>query len=112
MWVKSPANRHVQVFVGNDQSPKTRSTIALGKKALLLAKELYPRGTWNLLKFEGIVTLSWKPVIRVEAMVDRRFKVQWNHSAVPRQIKPREFNEKFEALASARHPGEANIQWL
>ena len=116
-FVGSPADREVQVFISNDQNAKTRATIALGKKALLIAKDLAPHASFSLLKFEGVVTVAWQPLIKIEAMPDRRYKVQWNHAALPqcthrgKTLDIRAFNKKFEQVANARHPGEAAIQW-
>lgn len=75
--VTTPADRTVRVYVNPDKSPKQKLTESSAKRLLKAVREVHG-GNCHLLRREGIVTINWQHVVRVDPQPDRSVKLRWN----------------------------------
>ena len=114
----APGGRHtVQLFVAKDQNPKTRATVALGKRAMVVAKDLAReagcKDPIHLIKFQGYVTRDWKPFIWICPKPDRSFNVRFIDQRLPKGFQKQEFTKRLADAANTRLLGEyEKLKWV
>ena len=114
----APGGRHtVQLFVAKDQSPKTRATVALGKRAMVVAKEVAKeagcKDPIHLIKFQGYITRDWKPFIWICPKPDRSFSVRFIDARLPKGFQKQEFTQRLADAANTRLLGEfEKLKWV
>lgn len=114
----APGARHtVQIFVSKDQSPKTRATVALGKRAMVVAKDLAKeagcKDPIHLIKFQGYITRDWKPFIWICPKPDRSFTVRFVDQRLPEGFQKKEFTQRLADAANTRLLGEfEKLKWV
>ena len=101
------------MYVGKDQNPATRATVALGKKALIAAQATCPGLAFHLVKYHGFITIDWKPFIKLVPRPDSGFQVQFIESRIPKKFDKEKFGSKLgDLLASRGGDGYDKLKWV
>jgi hypothetical protein len=61
----SPTTAAIKLFLSPDKSPKQTRIEAASRKLFKIIQELHPTKTVNLLRREGVVSVDWKPLVKV-----------------------------------------------
>lgn len=88
---------------------KQIATERLGKKLFHILKSEITGQKLHLLKREGLVTVSWKPLARIEAHSDGSYTVLWDQTQLDSQKLQKA--AILESLASSAGASEEGIQW-
>jgi hypothetical protein len=108
--VATPAGEATRIFISEDKSAKT-TQLEMATKRLHKAISEYSTAKAHMVKKDGVVTIDWVPIAKVEVSSGEPAQVLWHPQAIEKHnIDKEKVLERFAALAggaSARHA----IQW-
>jgi hypothetical protein len=111
IFVHTPAARQVRLFISPDKSHKQLATSGLSKKLkealdATLVGNLAVHSS-HLLRWEGIITLDWIQLAKVDPISYTEHRVLWSNSAIAKfGIDKKLVLEKFDSLLAASGKGD------
>ena len=78
LWAKGPSGSDLRVYVGPDKSPKQERTEILSKRLAGILKPRLPTKDVFARRVEGVITIDWVPMVRVEVVSQSEVQIKWN----------------------------------
>ena len=122
LYVQTPTARQCRLFVGFDKSHKKLASGGIGRK-LKEAIDYHLTGslsqhTSHLLKWDGVVTIDWMQLAKIEPVSYSEYRLLWSNEIVakldlPKQDIIRKFEELVAASAKGKEKGgkTGNTEW-
>jgi hypothetical protein len=100
-----------RLYISKDRNEKQKAGEIVSKKAVAVARALWPNLTWTVNKFDVQVEIEWVPCFNIEVSPEFKYTVQANPELVAEHnLDTEKFKEEL-AKSSGRRP-RTNIQWV
>ena len=103
----------VSVYASPDKNGLMVATEKLTKRALSVVKELLPALRMHMLRAEGVICVSWKPLLRVAPHEDGSYDVFFNpRMLATSRLNKEEFLENLEDASTGGGGGAGDVEWV
>ena len=112
LTVETPSKVHAKVCINRDQNPKQQATERATRKLRDAVKQTLgsDKGDININKHEGIVSIAWKPIIKVEAPRKGNYVLRW-HEAMASVGVSEELKNQISAAFHSSAGSVPDEQW-